>query len=52
MIYLEDGTVKPVEKSELPVKLPDKVNFEVDGNPLDKDPNWKHTTIKKQVKKL
>ena len=51
MIYLEDGTVKPVEKSELPVKLPDKVNFEVDGNPLDKDPNWKHTTDKKTGKK-
>ena len=27
MLYLEDGSVVPVEKSELPVKLPKDVDF-------------------------
>ena len=27
MIYLEDGSVTPVDKSELPIKLPDKIDL-------------------------
>ena len=34
MIYLEDGSVKPVEKSELPILLPDDVDLSSKGNPL------------------
>ena len=35
MIYLEDGTVTPVEKKELPVVLPEDIDLESNGNPLD-----------------
>ena len=28
MIYLEDGSVVPVEKSELPIELPEDINLE------------------------
>ena len=27
MIYLEDGTAVPVEKSELPIELPDDIDL-------------------------
>ena len=50
MIYLEDGSVKPVEKDELPVKLPDDVDLKKSGNPLDNHPTWKKTTDKKTGK--
>ena len=46
MIYLEDGSVVPVEKSELPIELPDDINLETSGNPLDSHPSWKITTHK------
>ena len=51
MIYLEDGTVKPVEKSELPIKLPKNINFMIEGNPLEKHPDWKNTIDKTTGKK-
>ena len=51
MIYLEDGTVLPVEKSELPIELPDDVDLKASGNPLDNHPNWKNTIHKKTGKK-
>lgn len=35
------GTV-PVPKSQLPVVLPEDVDFSVPGNPLDRHPTWKH----------
>ena len=44
MIYLKDGTVVPVEKSELPILLPKDVNLNSTGNPLDSHPSWKNTT--------
>lgn len=37
------GTV-PVRKEDLPVLLPEDVDFSVPGNPLDRHPTWKHTT--------
>ena len=36
--------VVPVAKDQLPVRLPEKINFAVKGNPLDADTNWKNTT--------
>ena len=51
MIYLEDGSVVPVEKSELPIELPDDVDLKTKGNPLDIHPNWKNTTQKSTGKK-
>ena len=50
MIYLEDGSVVPVDKSELPVKLPDDVDLSSPGNPLQNHPKWKNTTHKKTGK--
>ena len=46
MIYLEDGSVVPVEKSELPVTLPDDVDLNSNGNPLENHPTWKKTIHK------
>ncbi len=51
MIYLEDGTVVPVEKSELPIELPDDINLNSSGNPLDNHPTWKFTKQKATGKK-
>ena len=51
MIYLEDGKVVPVEKSELPVELPDDVDLNSNGNPLDTHPSWKNTIHKATGKK-
>ncbi len=51
MIYLEDGTVTPVEKSELPVELPNDIDLNSKGNPLDLHPTWKFTKHKKTGKK-
>jgi len=51
MIYLDDGNVVPVDKSELPIELPEKIDLNVQGNPLEKHPSWKYTTQKKTGKK-
>ncbi|WP_265516271.1 leucine--tRNA ligase [Nitratireductor luteus] len=42
MIHCESCGVVPVPKEELPVKLPDDVDFEKPGNPLDRHPTWRH----------
>ena len=47
MIYLENGKVEPVDKSELPIELPEDVDLSSKGNPLDNHPNWKKTKHKK-----
>jgi leucyl-tRNA synthetase len=46
IIYLEDGTPVPVDKSELPIELPDDVDLNTKGNPLENHPTWKNTTHK------
>ena len=51
MIYLEDGSVVPVDKKELPIELPEDIDLSSDGNPLDKHPTWKKTTQKSTGKK-
>ena len=43
MIYLEDGRIVPVEKSELPIKLPNDIDLKKPGNPLANHPTWKKT---------
>ena len=50
MIYLEDGSVIPVEKSELPIRLPDEIDLDTPGNPLANHPTWKKTIHKKSKK--
>ena len=45
VIYDENGKVHPVPKSMLPVKLPEKINLNVKGNPLDSQEEWKKIMI-------
>jgi len=42
MIHCDTCGVVPVPKEELPVKLPDDVDFDRPGNPLDRHPTWRH----------
>ena len=51
MIYLEDGSVVPVDKSELPIELPDDIDLNSQGNPLENHPKWKNTVQKSSGKK-
>ena len=51
MIYLDDGSVVPVEKDELPIELPEDVDINVGGNPLEQHPTWKNTFQKSTGKK-
>ena len=51
MIYLEDGSVVPVDKSELPVLLPENIDLKYNGNPLESHPTWKSTIQKSTGKK-
>jgi leucyl-tRNA synthetase len=34
--------VLPVPRAHLPLVLPEDVNFDIPGNPLDRHPTWKH----------
>jgi len=47
IIYREDGKVIPVTEEDLPIKLPEDIDFSKNGNPLENHPTWKHTTCKK-----
>ena len=51
MIYLEDGSVVPVDKSELPIILPDDIDLNSKGNPLNAHSKWKNTYQKSTGKK-
>ena len=42
IIHCEVCGVVPVPAKDLPVKLPDDVEFDRPGNPLDRHPTWKH----------
>ena len=42
VIHCTDCGIVPVPKDELPVVLPDDIDFESPGNPLDRHPTWKH----------
>lgn len=44
MIHCPRCGVVPVPKDQLPVRLPETINFNVKGNPLDADMTWKTTT--------
>ena len=47
IIYREDGEVLMVPDEELPVTLPEDVDFSIPGNPLERHPTWKHTVCSK-----
>ena len=44
VVHCEKCDVVPVPAVELPVILPQDVDFKTPGNPLDRHPTWKHTT--------
>ncbi|HEU5274042.1 MAG TPA: leucine--tRNA ligase, partial [Xanthobacteraceae bacterium] len=44
IIHCAKCGVVPVPIGDLPVKLPDDVDFDRPGNPLDRHPTWKHVT--------
>ena len=50
MIYLDDGSVVPVEKESLPIRLPEDIKKKKKGNPLENHPTWKKTIHKKTGK--
>lgn len=43
-IHCPDCGEVPVPEADLPVELPEDVDFEGTGNPLDRHPTWKHVT--------
>ncbi len=42
VIHCETCDVVPAPKESLPIKLPEDVQLDVTGNPLDHHPTWKH----------
>ena len=44
IIHCDDCGMVPVPESDLPVELPEDVNFEAAGNPLSNHPAWKHVS--------
>jgi len=42
IIHCEKCGVVPVPHNQLPVVLPEDVDFKTPGNPLDRHPTWKH----------
>ncbi|AKM11284.1 leucine--tRNA ligase [Croceicoccus naphthovorans] len=47
MIHCDACGVVPVPEDQLPVTLPDDVDFKTPGNPLDRHPTWKHVDCPK-----
>ena len=47
IIYREDGEVISVPEDELPVELPEDIDLNLPGNPLENHPTWKYTKCNK-----
>ena len=45
VLYDEKGEIHPVPKESLPVKLPENINLNVKGNPLNHQKNWREVRI-------
>ena len=45
IVYNKKGNAIPVNKKDLPILLPDDVDLNVTGNPLEKHSTWKNTTL-------
>ena len=46
MAYDKEGNVFPIPKKDLPVKLPENINLNSKGNPLNNEKVWKNIVIK------
>ena len=46
LLSFEDGSIQTVSKDDLPIILPDDVDLNTPGNPLEKYPTWKFTKDK------
>ena len=42
IVHCEDCGTVPVAEADLPVMLPEDVEFDTPGNPLERHPTWKH----------
>ena len=42
VIHCDDCGVVPVPVKDLPVELPEDIDFDKPGNPLDRHPTWRH----------
>lgn len=47
IIHCESCGPTGVPREQLPVVLPEDVNFDIPGNPLDRHPSWKHVNCPK-----
>ena len=45
IVYNKKGNAIPVKKKDLPVLLPDNVDLNITGNPLEKHPTWKFAKL-------
>ena len=45
IIYDQKGKAFPADKKDLPILLPDNVDLNVKGNPLEHHPTWKYTEL-------
>ena len=45
MAYDENGNVIKIPKKQLPVRLPENINLNSKGNPLDSEKDWKNIII-------
>ena len=51
MAYDEKGNVVKIPENQLPVILPEKINLLTNGNPLDKQDDWKKVNIDGKIYK-
>ena len=42
ILYREDGKIIPVPEKDLPITLPEDIDFSKPGNPLENHPTWKY----------
>jgi leucyl-tRNA synthetase len=47
--YDEKGNIVKIPENDLPVKLPDDININTNGNPLDIHENWKFVNINGKI---
>ena len=45
IVYNQKGKAIPVDRKDLPILLPEDVNLDANGNPLEKHPTWKFTKL-------